>query len=319
VESLSLPALIVAQTGYGKKAVLQLLQGVLATRGTPSIIVSQRDCLREQERTAFVDLDACVEQKLRETTHCSPQDAKLWLSDRGRYAVLFDAIDDSGSQERVYSLIRQLWQAQQEGISIAISAQPQNLNYVLSRYGFEPWMIWLRDQIPTVDVRGIDVHDVQRIAADYKEHRVPLEDVRTVLRFPQQCVQSKPVVDEWVAQPKLFREHGAKSVTRVATAMRAVGPTCENWRRDVLGAMLRARVWSYCHDQLCDWQVEGDKYLEAARQLRELDTVDGAQLDLLAKRQGFARADELAFPLLSIGVLYFEAATLKVDAQWIPE
>jgi len=319
LDSLQLPAVVVSQTGYGKKGFLQSLRGTLARRARPSVLVSYRDCVRGRSRTAPVDLQACLVEKVREETHASAADAANWLGDSTRYVVMFDAIDDSASREQVFQLIKILWQHQKGGGTVVVGSQPENLKYVLSRFGLEDWVVWLRDQIPAVDVRGININSVRRIATEYEEHQVAADDVSTVLDFPQQCPGAAAVVREWIAQPKLFREKGAHSVAPVAEAIRAGGPACRAWRGGVLNAMMRARFWSYCHDELCNYQTDGDRYLAVARRLRTVVTVTEAELAKLTKEQGFQNMDEVAFPLLSTGVLYVEAGALRVDPQWIPE
>jgi hypothetical protein len=318
--SLPLPALVVAQTGYGKKGFLQTFRGIIAKNGRPSVLVSYRDCMRGRPRAAEIDLPQCLAEKVREETHAAGGDVIAWLRDPSRYILIFDAIDDSASRERVFQLVHLLWKQYKAGGAVVMSAQPETLNYVLARYGLEEWVVWLRDKIPTFDVRGVNINSVQRIATDYEEHRVALQELRTVLDFPQKCPEARAVIQEWVSQPKLFRERGVKTVTQVADAMRALRPgECNQWRRNVLTAMLRARFWSYCHDELCNYKTDGDRYIKAAQRLRTENTIGETELAAIAKEQGFRDIDELAFPLLSTGVLYFEAENMKVDPEWIPE
>jgi hypothetical protein len=320
LDSLTPPALVVSQTGYGKKGFLQSLRGQLARAGRPSVLVSYRDCARGQPRHARIDLGGCLVEKVHDEANAAAEDAATWLRDKSRYVLMFDAIDDSASREQVFDLIRALWQHQRDGGAVVLSSQPENLKYVLARFGLEEWVVWVRERLPTVDVRGINVNSVRRIATEYEEHRVGAEEMTTVLDFPQRCAAAGAVVKEWLAQPKLFREHGTHSVAPVVSAIRALGPAgCDGWRRGVLAAMLRARMWSYCHDELCNYTTDGDKFLRAARALPAAATVGEDDLTKAAKAEGLRDADELAFPLLSTGVLFLEDGKMYVDGRWLPD
>jgi len=109
------------------------------------------------------------------------------------------------------------------------------------------------------------------------------------------------------------------SVVPVAAAIHALHGRCDEWRKTVLAEMLRARLWSYCHDELCNYETDGDKYLRVARELRDKLAITEAELESVARHEGLRDVDDVAFPLLSIGVLYSEGRQLKVDAEWTPE
>jgi hypothetical protein len=217
------------------------------------------------------------------------------------------------AERQVFELIRVLWQHQRQGGTVVLGSQPENLKYVLTRFGLEEWMVWLRDRLPAVDVRGVNINSVKRIASDYEEHHVAADDVAAILDFPQRCPESGPVVKEWISQPKLFRERGAHTVTPVVDAIRALAPNaCGQWRAGVVTAMLRARLWSYCHDELCNYEIDGDRYIKVAQRLRRELIVSEAALANAARQEGFRDPDEVAFPLLSTGVLFIEGGRMRV-------
>jgi hypothetical protein len=302
IESLRLPALVVAQTGNGKRGFLQSLRATLALRGRPSVLVTYRDCVRGGPKDVEVNLAKCLTAGVAADTHASVDDAEKWLADPKRYVLIFDAVDDSASREKIFRLVQALWQHQQEGGPVVLSSQPENLKYVMAKYGLEDWMVWLNDQLPTIDVRGIDPDSAESIG-EYAEHKVPLDEIRSVRDFPQKCEDARPLIKEWISQPKLFREQGKFTVAPVVAAMRALGPDCSAWRHTVLTPMLRARIWSYCHDELCDYQLDGERFIAAAQKLRGEGPLSDTRLTAIATELGFKSAEEIAFPLLSTGVL----------------
>jgi len=320
VESAKPPLLVVAQTGYGKKGFVQSLRATWAKRQQAAVLISYRDCVRGKRRDDRFDLKSCIADNVAQQTQATPDDVRDWLAEERDYVLIFDGIDDSGSRERVSELIRDLFEFQKRGGSVVLTSQPENLQYVLARYGIDESADWIRRGLPTVDVRGVNVNSVYRLASDYEEHRVDPKAVQTVLDFPQRCPAAHETIQEWISQPKLFREQGAHTVLPVVEQMNALGANCAGWRSGVLAAMLRARFWSYCHDDLCNYRVEGEKYLAAAKELRDHGgATDEMGLAVVAKEQGLKDADELAFALLSTGALFYDGGRLKFDAAWIPD
>jgi len=320
VESVKPPLLVVAQTGYGKKGFVQSVRATWAKQQRPAVLISYRDCVRGKPRQDRFDLKSCVAASVAQQTQATPEDVREWLAEQRDYVLIFDGIDDSASRERVFELIGDLFEFQKRGGSVVLTAQPENLQYVLARYGIDESADWIRRGLPTVDVRGINVNSVYRLASDYEEHRVDPKAVQAVLDFPQRCPAAHDMIQEWISQPKLFREQGTHTVLPVVKQMDALGANCAGWRSGVLGALLRARFWSYCHDELCNYRVEGEKYLAAAKELRDQGGgTDEMRLAAVAKEQGLKDADELAFALLSTGALFYDAGQLKFDPAWIPD
>src|ERR1019366_675785 len=123
IESLRLPALVVAQTGNGKRGFLQSLRATLALRGRPSVLVTYRDCVRGGPKDVEVNLAKCLTAGVAADTHASVDDAEKWLADPKRYVLIFDAVDDSASREKIFRLVQALWQHQQEGGPVVLSSQ----------------------------------------------------------------------------------------------------------------------------------------------------------------------------------------------------
>jgi hypothetical protein len=82
--------------------------------------------------------------------------------------------------------------------------------------------------------------------------------------------------------------------------------------------MFSARVWAHCHDELCDWKVSTELYQRLARRLRQTSAVTERGLQRLADEEQLGVPDAVAFPMLGLGVLYYDRGKLTVDPRWVP-
>lgn len=321
LDKLAAPALVVAQTGYGKGGFLSSLRGTLAQRSEPSVMITYRQCKRRlPSGSADLDLPGCIRDSLVKETSASPEDASHWLEDPSRYVLIVDAIDDEPSRDAMFHVVEQLWLHQSRGGKVVFSSHAENANYLLLRYSMEDFMVWLRDKVTTVDVRGINRHSVMTVATRYQEHKVKAADVETLINFQTQCPAAADLIDELMAAPKIFRDGGSKSLPDIVAAVRALPHGCTGWRRTVLTAMLRTRFWSYCHDELCNAETDGARFVAAVGALRAFgQAISEQDLESVAKQHGFRDLDQLAFSLLATGVLFVEQGRLHVDTRWVPE
>jgi hypothetical protein len=314
------PFLIVAEPGAGKRSALEYIQFHAAHRGKASLLVSWRDCVRHSPTETDVDLSRCLSAQLRDLVpDAQPEDIRDWLKHRERYMLLFDAIDDSASTAKTFALVRALYNHHDAGGTVAMSTRAQSLLRMFHSYGLEQWVIWLRSQVTIAAVRGISLGAAERAAAYDERHQVPPEDVRTVLDFAQQCEDARPLIEQWITRPKLYNGRGSKSIAPTARAIRRLHGDCGSWRRTVLVEMFRALVWSHCHDELCNWEVESTMLLDAARQLEKRPTLTEADLNAVAREKNLPSANELAFPLLGVGVLRYQGDQLRLERAWIPD
>jgi hypothetical protein len=321
------PLLVVGQPATGKKATLERVQHLLGTKQVPSVLVSWRDCARKR-KVAGRDapsfrLEECLADEIQESPeirNVDRADVLDWVRRQQDYVLLFDAVDDSGSALQTFTLIEDLYKHYQGARRIVISARPEILRYVFDLHGLEPWALWLREQVPTLVVRGIPPSSIERVASA-PGHEVPGESLQPVLALARECPDAGPQLREWLTHPKLFRGQGEKSVMPVARAIAGLGVNgCAGWRGPVLTEMIRARIWAYCHDELCgNWRATSEQFLSIARQLRGRRAIEPSQLEEIARNHGLTAADDLAFTLLGIGVLTARDGRLEIVEKWIPE